>query len=233
MTQKKVLAIVPARGGSKGIPLKNLYKIKGVPLVVWTVPIIKAIPEITRAVVSTDHPEIARVAKEAGLDVPFMRPASLSGDVISDLEVMTHVLQDLEKLEGQTYDVILLLPPTSPTRTPDHVRAVLSKLINENLDSVWTVSEADLKFHPLKALTIEEGRMNYFDERGSQVIARQQLKKCYYRNGAAYAFTRDCLLNQKRIMGKKSGAIVIHEPMVNIDTMDDIANLERLWADKK
>ena len=233
MNGKRILAVVPARGGSKGVPMKNIRPVNGVPLLAMVAPVVKNVQQIDRTVVSTDNSEVARVAKEAGLEVPFVRPPEISGDRIGDWDVLIHALHTVEKVEGKTYDIILLLPPTSPLRTPDHVLRVLEKIVNENLDSVWTVTESDLKFHPLKALTITDGRMDYFDARGSQIIARQQLTPVYHRNGLAYAMTRSCLIDQKKIMGKKAGAIIVNETLVNIDTQEDFDRLEKILLDRR
>lgn len=223
---KKVLAVVPARGGSKGVPMKNIRPVCGVPLVAMAAQIVAAVPAIDRTVVSTDHDEIARVAEAAGLAVPFRRPEELSGDRIGDLEVLTHALLATEAVDGQQYDVVVMLQPTSPLRRPEHVSATIEKLVSENLDAVWTVSPADLKYHPFKMLVLNEGLLELFDERGRTIIARQQLTPVYFRNGAAYAITRDCLLAQKNIMGQRSGAVVVDEPMVSIDTLEDFARVE-------
>jgi len=227
---KRVLAVVPARGGSKGVPLKNIRPVNGIPLIAMTGKVVSQTPEIDRAVVSTDHAEIARVAQASGIDAPFMRPETLSGDIIADWDVLVHALQEMERIDVCTYDVVLMLQPTSPLRTPSQLQSVLSKLADENLDSVWTVTETDLKFHPLKQLKIENGRMDYFDPRGGAIIARQQLTPVYHRNGVAYAITRECLLDQKKIKGEKAGAVVITDDVVNIDTLDDFKTLETLLA---
>jgi len=227
---KTVLAVVPARGGSKGVPLKNIHPVKGVPLIALTGRVTSQLTEIDRCVVSTDHPEIARIAKASGIDAPFMRPPDLSGDRIADWDVLVHALRECEKIDGRRYDIVLMLQPTSPLRTAGQLRSVLQKMTDEDLDSVWTVSETNLKFHPLKQLTLTEGRLNYFDHRGREIVARQQLDKVYHRNGVAYAITRDCLLEQKTILGAKAGAVVIAETVVNIDTMEDFDHLERLLS---
>ncbi len=227
---KKILAVIPARGGSKGVPLKNIRPVKGTPLIALVGPIVKAVKEIDRAVVSTDHPEIMKIAKAAGIDAPFTRPESLSGDLIGDWDVLHHALLEMEKMDSCVYDIILLLPPTSPMRTADHVRDVLKKMIDGNYDSVWTVSTADLKFHPLKQLVIEDEKMRLYDPEGKKIIARQQLKPVYYRNGVVYAMTRACLETQKSILGNKAGAVVIDTPLVNIDTVEDFERLERLLS---
>ena len=118
---RRVLAVVPARGGSKGIPLKNLCRVGGVPLVALVGRIIRGVPEIDRAVVSTDHAEIARVAEEAGIAAPFLRPDDISGDRIGDLDVLAHALQAAEQLDGLVYDIVVMLQPTSPLRESKHV----------------------------------------------------------------------------------------------------------------
>ena len=102
------------------------------------------------------------------------------------------------------YDIILMLQPTSPLRTSNVVKECLYKLVDENLDSVWTISESDSKFHPKKQLKLGlNGSINFYNKDGHKIIARQQLDTLYHRNGVAYAVTRECLINQNSILGKK------------------------------
>jgi CMP-N,N'-diacetyllegionaminic acid synthase len=227
---KRVLAVVPARGGSKGVALKNIRPVNGVPLIAMVAPVASQVAEIDRLVVSTDHDEIAAAARAAGLDVPFTRPAELSGDVVADWDVLVHALREMDGRDACSYDVILMLQPTCPLRRPEHLRGVLHHLVSGGYDSVWTVSPTDAKFHPLKQLTLEDGRLGYFDPKGAAVIARQQLSPVYHRNGAAYAITRACLLEQKSILGRQAGAVVVADPLVNIDTLDDFRRLEELLS---
>jgi CMP-N-acetylneuraminic acid synthetase len=217
-----ILAVVPARGGSKGIPLKNLRKVNGTPLVASVGNIIKSIPEIDRSIVSTDHEKIASVAKDAGIAVPFYRPEYLSGDRVGDVEVLTHALLEIEAIDSVIYDIIVMLQPTSPLRKAEHVSDTIRMLIDGAWDSVWTVSETDSKSHPLKQLTVNNGCLNYYDDNGAKIIARQQLTPVYHRNGIAYAITRDCLLNKKSIKGDKTGALVIKGNNISIDTERDL-----------
>jgi CMP-N,N'-diacetyllegionaminic acid synthase len=230
---RSVLAVVPARGGSKGIPLKNLREIAGRSLVAHVGEVVRGVPEIDRAVVSTDHPRIVAAAEAAGLAAPFLRPPELSGDRIGDLEVLAHALQATEAADRRRYDVVVMLQPTSPLRTPAQVSATLRMLDAGDWDSVWTVSETDLKSHPLKQLTLgADGALGYFDPRGAAIIARQQLTPVYHRNGVAYAITRACLLDQGSIMGRKAGALLIEGNHVSIDTEDDLARVERLLSQR-
>ena len=220
---RRVLAVVPARGGSKGIPLKNLRMVGGVPLVALAGHVVKAVPSIDRAIVSTDHDEIARVAQGSGLDAPFRRPDNISGAVIGDFEVLYHALTTMELLDGVTYDIILMLQPTSPNRSAEHVERTMARLISGSFDAVWTVSETDSKGHPFKQLLVSDSHdLDYYDARGGAIVARQQLEPVYHRNGIAYAFTRECLLTQKTIKGKRTGSVVITGPTANIDTEIDL-----------
>ena len=222
LSGKKVLAVVPARGGSKGIPLKNLREINGRTLVTIVGEIAAATSEIDRRVVSTDHEKIADAALAAGLDAPFRRPESIAGDRVSDWEVLVHALKTMEGLDQTTYDIVLMLQPTSPLRTVENVQGTLRMLVDGDYDSVWSVSMTDSKAHPLKQLTVVDGKMEYWDARGEAIIARQQLKAVYHRNGVAYAVTRQCLLEQKSIKGAKAGAYVVEGEHVSIDTEWDL-----------
>lgn len=224
---RRVLAVAPARGGSKGIPLKNLRAVGGVPLVALVGHVVKAVPSIDRAVVSTDHEGIARVAEESGLAAPFRRPDYLSGAIIGDFEVLHHALTTMEALDGVIYDIVLMLQPTSPSRKAEDVERTLTRLVTGDFDAVWTVSETDSKGHPFKQLVVTQSHdLDYYDARGGAIVARQQLNPVYHRNGIAYAFTRDCLLIQKTIKGRRCGAVIINEPVANIDTELDLE-----WAE--
>jgi CMP-N-acetylneuraminic acid synthetase len=226
----RILAVCPARGGSKGIPLKNLQPFLGIPLVARVGHLVAEIPEIDRAVVSTDSEKIASVARESGLESPFYRPEELAGDRISDLEVLSHALIEMERIDGVTYDIVVMLQPTSPLRRAEHVRDTIQMLADGNWDAVWTVSETDSKNHPLKQLTVNDGRLDYYDPAGKQIIARQQLVPVYHRNGVAYAIRRSCLLDQQSIKGERTGALILHEHMVSIDTYWDFELAEFIYS---
>ncbi|MBI1245712.1 MAG: acylneuraminate cytidylyltransferase family protein [Alphaproteobacteria bacterium] len=227
----RILAVCPARGGSKGVKLKNLRPVMGVPIVARVGHLVRTLPEIDRAVVSTDHDEIAQVAEESGLAAPFRRPESLAGDRIGDIDVLCHALREMERIDATTYDVVLMLQPTSPLRTAEQVRATYVKLVDEKLDAVWTVSPADLKYHPRKALVVGEGgSLSYYDPDGGKIVARQQLVPVYYRTGLSYAFSRDCLLGRGTIMGARNGAVVTEGPAISIDTEEDFAAVERAMS---
>lgn len=227
---QRILAVCPARGGSKGIPFKNLQPFMGIPLVAWVGRLVAELPAIDRSVVSTDHPEIARVARESGLDAPFFRPAHLSGDRIADADVLLHALGEMERLDTVHYDVVLMLQPTSPLRRAAHVLETIDLLLEKNLDAVWTVSETDSKNHPLKQLVVLDGQIDYYQPAGNTIIARQQLSPVYHRNGVAYAIRRSCLVEGRAIKGERTGAVVLDEPMVSIDTRWDLELAEFIYS---
>lgn len=229
---KKILAIVPARGGSKGIPLKNIVPVGGIPLITRVGKVISNCDFIDKAIVSTDHIEIANLAKQSGLDVPFYRPENLSGDLIGDLEVLTHSLNEMEKIDNVLYDIVLMLQPTSPFRTESQLKDSIELLIESEADSVWALSQTDSKGHPDKQLIIKDGEVEYYSPQGNTIIARQQLTPTFHKNGIVYAITRDCILNQKSIKGKKCVPFILEGYMPNIDTEIDIKMAEFLFTNK-
>jgi CMP-N-acetylneuraminic acid synthetase len=226
---RRVLAIVPARGGSKGIRLKNLREVGGRSLVAIAGDVIRQVAEIDRAVVSTDHPEIARAAKEVGIDAPFVRPEAISGDRIGDFDVLVQALEATEAIDRIQYDIVVMLQPTSPLRSPQQVSATIRMLVEGGWDSVWTLSPTDSKAHPLKQMNVgPSGELGYYDPRGAEIVARQQLLPVYHRNGIAYAMTRECLVGQRTIMGRRAGALIVEGEHVSIDTEYDLALAEGL-----
>ena len=218
--------MIPARGGSKGIPLKNLKKINNIPIVELAARVAKGIKYIDRIVVSSDHKDIVNAAIKGGAAAPFLRPKDLSGDTISDLEVLTHSLLEMERHDGCTYDVVVMLQPTSPMRTVQDVIDTIETLVNNNLDAVWTISETDSKSHPLKQFSVRNSRLEYYDEKGKDIISRQQLDPVYHRNGIAYGITRDCLINKESIKGDNTGYVICNGNHINIDTEWDLSLVE-------
>lgn len=223
-----VLAVVPARGGSKGILLKNLREVQQRSLVARVGDVIREVPEIDHAVVSTDHANIAKAAEEVGIAAPFLRPKALAGDLIGDVDVLTHALLATEEIDRRHYDVVVMLQPTSTLRRASEVSATIKMLVDGGWDSVWTVSPTDSKAHPLKQLTVSGGMLDYYDPEGATILARQQLQPVYHRNGVAYALTRNCLLEQRALKGKRTAAHIIDDEQVSIDTEYDLEIVEFL-----
>ena len=233
---KKILVVVPARGGSKGIKLKNIQPIMGIPLIGYAANVIKSLDFVDRAVVSTDHEQIAEIAESYDLTAPFRRPEHLSGDRVGDWDVLYHSLKTMEEQDSCQYDIVIMLQPTSPLRTAEQVAEVVKKLIKNNHDSVWTVSETDSKNHPLNQFNIDSaGLLDYYDIATAKIVARQQLKPTYQRNGIAYAITRECLEANKEVKtlrGATTAAHIIDGYVANIDTHFDLRLAEFLLNEK-
>lgn len=214
---KKILAVVPARSGSKGIKLKNIRTIDNIPLVGIAGNCLNSISEIDRSIVSTDSGKIAKIAEKFHLDAPFLRPASLSGDYVGDWEVLFHACNEIEKIDKVKYDIILMIQPTSPFRKPKHILNAIELLVKDNLDCVWSLSPTNSKYHPYKQIKIQNKKMNFFHAEGKHIKSRQELNKVYHRNGVVYAFSRECILEHKTIFGINNKALILDEILVNID----------------
>lgn len=185
------LGLVTARGGSKGIPGKNLKLLVGKPLLAYTVEAALASKAIDRLVLSTDDPQIAEAGRALGCEVPFMRPADLARDETPHLPVILHAVQWLAQHAGYHPDAVLILQPTSPLRSADDIRASLALLEQSGADSVVSVSPVPAHAHPMRMLRL--------DARGEAVLfvtgqpvrqrinRRQDLPEAWAMNGAIYA----------------------------------------------
>lgn len=227
----RVLAVVPARGGSKGIVRKNLQEINYQSLIAITSTFIQTIDWIDRAIVSTDDEQILEEARRVGLEVPFVRPADLAQDNSRSIDMWAHALIESEKHFDTEFHLSILLEPTSPIRKAGDLESVMRKIVEGCFDSVFTVSASDSKAHPLKQLKIQNGRVYNYLSKGGEITARQQLESVYHRNGVAYVMTRDALLEKRPIVGDNSSVVVIREPTINIDTYEDL-ELARYYFSK-
>ena len=224
---KKILAIIPARAGSKGIKNKNLKKINNLYLIDYLSQTIKKTNIIDLSIISSDSDEIIRVAKKKGLVSFFKRPENISGDKIGDHVVLKHALAQVEKITKIKYDVILMLQLTSPLRKSKYLIGAIKKIIDEKFDAVWSVSKVDKKFHPLKQLDIKGQILSFNSPYGSKIIRRQQLKNTFIRNGAVYAFSRKVILGNT-LLPKNSSYLEIKEKQISIDTLEDMQEVKKL-----
>ncbi len=221
---KKVLAVVPARSGSKGIPEKNLQLLAGQTLIARAAAVLKSIEcrWVDRAIISTDSPVYAEEARRAGLEAPFLRPPELSHDSAGAIETMIHAVTASEAHYGERYDVILIVEPTCPFRRAEDIAGSVNLLVNTGAESVVAVSRVDTKFHPHKVLVLEADKLGFYDPVGAQVKQRQSLKPLYYRNGACYALTRSCLLDKQVIFSENTRGYLVERVLVNIDEPIDL-----------
>lgn len=207
---KKILAVITARGGSKSIPKKNIKNLAGKPLIVYTIEAAKKSRYLTRTIVSTDDAEIARIARRFGADVPFMRPAEYAEDASTSMEVVQHALRWLKENKKETYDYLMILQPTSPFRTAEDIDECIKLAVEKKADSVMSMKELD-DFAPKKIKKIKNGRiLPYFEDEGKTSSRRQDLEKMYKRNCAVYLTKMACIM-QEDFFGKKSLAYLMSE----------------------
>jgi CMP-N-acetylneuraminic acid synthetase len=225
-----VLAIVPARAGSKGVPGKNLRPLAGRLLIEYAADAARQSGVVDRTILSTDSPEIADAGRRIGMDVPFLRPAELSQDESPMLGVVQHAVRELGT-RGWTPAIVVLLQPTSPLRRPGHVRQAVELLRSTGADSVVTVVEVPKHLSPDYVMQIENGTLRPFLNEGARVTRRQDARAAYSRDGTVYAFRRETLERFGSIYGDDCRPLVIPAAeSLSIDTPDDWNDAERLLA---
>lgn len=223
---KTILAVVPARSGSKGVKDKNMRELGGTSLIGRAGKTLSALPWLDHAVLSTDSAAYAAEGEAHGLKAPFLRPADLSGDRAGAVETMIHAIEEVERLEQTRIDVALIVEPTSPMRLPQDLEAATRLLVESGADSVVTVSKLDTKAHPAKALNIRNERLGFYESRGAGVVSRQSLEPLFFRNGVCYALTRECLVDKQTIFTEHTLPLLIERHLVNIDEPIDFE-----WAE--
>jgi CMP-N,N'-diacetyllegionaminic acid synthase len=213
----KPVAIIPARGGSKGIPGKNLAGVGGKPLIEYIIRSALAVPELDRVLVSTDDPVIAWTAEHCGAEVPFYRPGGLCRDDTPTLPVLQHAVRYLEEQEGFFPDPVVLLYATSPLLSPARISEALKMMEAQQYDSLVSVEE-------------DRGHYWIWGENGYErlypknVLNRQKVRPLLKENGALYICTRDLLMNESTLLGGRIGFLIM-EPWESID-IDEPADLE-------
>lgn len=234
MTSPRVLAIIPARGGSKGVPRKNVRPVAGKPLIAWTIETALAARDLFHAVVvSTDDEEIASVARAHGADVPFVRPPELSHDKVPMAPVLQHAVRAIEARDGVRMDWVCLLQPTAPFRTPEDLREALRLAREGTTDSVISVNQV-FAVHPILMKRIEGGRLLPFCIEEKEGTRRQDYAPAaYMRNGAIYVTRRDVLVERGSIWGGSIAPYVMPaERSVSIDDERDMKLVEIMMEEK-
>ncbi len=189
-----ILTIIPARGGSKGIPKKNIKLLNGKPLIVYTIEAALRCERVNRLVVSTDDREIADIGASYGADVPFLRPPEFATDYAKAIDVVKHMLIKIEKIDSCIYPIVIYLEPPSPLRTSEDISSCIELFLNENPGSVVSVHEAN-QYHPILMKKIINGELKPIWKSEPEGVPRQLYKpKAYMRNGAVYIIRRENIL---------------------------------------
>jgi N-acylneuraminate cytidylyltransferase/CMP-N,N'-diacetyllegionaminic acid synthase len=221
----RVLALVPARGGSKGIPKKNIREIAGKPLIAWTIEAARA-SNVSSVVVSTDNAEIARVATEYGAEVPFLRPANLSLDETPSISVVMHALDNLPN-----FDALLLLQPTSPLRSTEDINNCLTKVNFSGGTSIVSVVESPAHPNWTYMLSDEKTLIPYVAHSATR---RQDLLPVFTLNGAIYLADVKFIRENKSFLGSETFAYLMpQERSVDIDNYFDWRIAEMLLSDRQ
>ena len=221
--KKRIIAIIPARGNSKGIPKKNIINVLGKPLIYYTIKEAKKSKLISDLIVSTDSKEIAKISKKFGVNVPFLRPKHLATDHAETLPVIKHGIKFMEKLKICKYDYVILLQVTCPLRNSLDIDNSLKKLIQSKSNSITSIVDVGAN-HPYRMKIIKNNKLYNFVNQGFENMKpRQKLKKIYIRNGSIYASTRETIMKKNSLVSKKNLPYVMSkERSINIDSFDDL-----------
>jgi CMP-N,N'-diacetyllegionaminic acid synthase len=213
----QILAIITARGGSKGVPRKNLRDLAGKPLVVWSIEAAKSAQHFMRILVTTDDPQIAEVSRAAGAEVPFLRPSELSGDCATSEAAVLHALDWLYEKEQYSPDLIVLLQPTSPFRSPLDIDLALNLQMTTNADSVISVTENRRPVQWLRKVTAQ-GTIEAVTS-AIEITRRQDAEQLYQLNGAIYVIKPEVLRSENTFYSKNCHAYVMPpERSLDIDS---------------
>ncbi len=222
MPESKIIGVIPARGGSKSIPRKNIKILQGKPLIAYTIEEATKSKYLTHLVVSTEDEEIKNISLKYGAEVPFLRPKELATDDALAIPTVQHTVITIEKIKNIKYDYVIMLQPTTPLRETEDIDKALAMLIEADADGIISVVDVD-NWHPMKMKKFDEN--SYLIDYQTPPVEnppRQILPRVYMVNGAIYATKRDVFMEKNTFKGEKClGYIMPPERSVNIDTEID------------
>lgn len=224
----RVLGIVPARGGSKGIPRKNIRLLDGKPLLAYTAAAALGSACLSRVLLTTDDEEIAEVGKGAGLEVPFMRPADLATDSTPMIDVVLHTLQWVQS-RGEAYDAICLLQPTSPLRSGRTIDRCISSLWERDVETVVSVRPVPSEYNPHWVyFATPDGLLEPSIRNAQTIPSRQELPPAYHRDGSVFVARSQIVMTRHSLYGTKTlGLLSPEEEAFDLDTEEQWELLER------
>jgi len=226
---KTILGLIPARGGSKGIPRKNIKLFLGKPLITWSITQAKECNYIDKIIVSTDDDKISKISQQYGAEIPFLRPEELATDKSLVMDAIRYTVEKLE-LQGFLVDVIVLLEPTSPTRRISDIKKSIDILIENNADCVATFSEMDIS--PNRIWKIAGKQVEPYIKEANPWLPRQNQPKGYRLNGQVYTMKKELIFKKNvinsRLMGNLFPLITPRERTIDIDTNIDFLVAEKI-----
>lgn len=228
----RVVCIIPARAGSKGVPGKNVRLLGGKPLIAHSVEHARRSRYVDRIIVSTDGEDIAIAARAAGADVPFVRPNRLAGDAVGTIDVLLHATQWLEEEDGYPFDLLVLLHATAPLRTTEDVDACIDLLVTENADSVFSVVEAHNNPY-FNMVELDASGVPHLVKEAS-FLSRQEAPHVYAMNSSIYVWRRDTLVTMRRVILPNSRVYEMpRERSIDIDEELDFRVAAMLLRDSR
>ncbi|MGC8667503.1 MAG: cytidylyltransferase domain-containing protein [Chthonomonadales bacterium] len=226
----RVLGVITARGGSKGVPRKNLHSLGGKPLLAYTCVAALQSKRLSRVILTTEDDEIARTGRQWGVEVPFLRPMELALDTTPTLPVLQHAVTWLEE-RGDRYDAVCLLQPTNPLRPPEWIDKCIELLEERRADCVITVLPVPPEYNPHWVYFEHDGCLYLATGEKTPVPRRQDLPAAFHREGSVYVMRRDVLMEQNSLFGDcVVGYAVDPSVSVNIDGLEDFERAEELLA---
>ena len=225
---QNILFVIPARSGSKGIKNKNIQRCANETLLRRSVKICKSLDLPSDIYVSTDSQEYLDHINDLIDNAPILRPKHLAGDLIGDVEVLNHAFHSCEKYYKKNYQCIVMIQPTCPLRKKEHIIKSIEAILFDNFDSAVTCQKVDKKYHPLKSLTLNASNklIHYLDNK-EEIIARQQLKETFIRNGASYAITPRQLCEEKTFF-KGNAKLILTEQLLSIDNIEELKLCDKI-----
>ena len=221
----KNLAIIPARGGSKGIRKKNIQTLRGLPLIAWTIRAAQRATTIDRIIVSTDDLEIAQISSTFNVEIPFIRPKEISQDKSGAVEVCRHAIEHFQEAEGKTPHCIIYLQPTSPFRSSFHIDQAVEKFSKNDYDTLVSVTKVPHNMNAASQMHLADDTVVFSMDKTSQIFNRQsKTKKSFARNGPAILITKATNILNNALYGTNIGFLEM-DKVCSLD-IDDPIDLE-------
>ncbi len=223
----EILAIIPARGGSKSIPKKNITPLCGKPLIAHVIEALKVSMSVDRIIVTTDDEEIKNVSIKYGAEVPFLRPASLSQDTSRVFDALSYSLEKLDEIEQYRPRYIVTVQPTSPLIRPADIQKAVQLAVEKKADSVVSVETLPHRYHPHNIRTIQDGRTRFWMEKEHYEVINRQQRPTFYAFGNLYVSSYQLLRYEKRLEGKNNFSVPVDAiTALDVDSLDDLKLIE-------
>lgn len=230
---KTFLGIVPARGGSKGLPGKNIKELCGKPLIAWSIESGLKSKYLDEVIVTTDSKDIANIAKQYGASVPFLRPDVLANDTATSFDAIKHTIEFYKNEMKKEFDYIVLLEPTSPLREARDIDIAIEQLFNSNADSIVGICKTEDQNPAFLVFKNEKDFISGYENHDMKVLRRQDIKDVYFFEGTIYISKTDVLLNKKTFYHENTiGYVVPKYKSLEIDDIDDFIMVEAIMKHK-